>query len=54
VPAAASAAESVSLDHPEPKIVHPDVTPNPPSPVVPSPELQPDNGSPPSRDVPPR
>jgi hypothetical protein len=54
VPAAASAAESGPLDHPEPKIVHPDVTPNPPSPVVPSPELQPGNGSPPSRDVPPR
>ena len=54
VPAAASAAESVPLDHPEPKIVHPEVTPNPPSPVVPSPELQPGNGSPPSRDVPPR
>ena len=52
VPAAASA--SVPLDHPEPKIVHPDVTPNPPSPVVPSPELQPGNGPPPSRDVPPR
>jgi hypothetical protein len=54
VPAAASAAESVPLDHPEPKIVHPDVTPNPPSPVMPSPELQPGNGLPPSRDVPPR
>src|SRR5712672_3615140 len=54
VPAAASAAESVPLHHPEPKIVHPEVTPNPPSPVVPSPELQPGNGSPPSRDVPPR
>jgi hypothetical protein len=54
VPAAASAAESVPLDHPEPKIVHPDVTPNPPSPVVSSPELQPGNGSPPSRDAPPR
>jgi hypothetical protein len=54
VPAAASAAESVPLDHPELKIVHPDVTPNPPSPVVPSPELQPGSGSPPSSDVPPR
>jgi hypothetical protein len=52
VPAAASA--SVPLDHPEPKIVHPGITPNPPSPVVPSPELQLGNGSPPSRDVPPR
>jgi hypothetical protein len=54
VPAAASAAESVPRDHPEPKIVHPEVTPNPPSPVVPSPELQPGSGSPPSSDVPPR
>jgi hypothetical protein len=54
VPAAASAAESVPLDHPERKIVHPDVKPNPPSPVMPSPELQPGNGLPPSRDVPPR
>jgi len=53
-PAAASAAESMPLEHPEPKIVHPDVTPNPPSPVVPSPELQPGDGSPPSSDVPPR
>ncbi len=54
VPAAAPIAESVPLERPEPKIVHPDVTPNPPSPVVTSPELQPGNGSPPSRDVPPR
>jgi len=54
VPAAAPVAESAPLERPEPKIVHPDVTPNPPSPVVTSPELQPGNGSPPSRDVPPR
>jgi hypothetical protein len=54
VPAATPAAESAPLDHTEPKIVHPHVTPNPPSPVVPSPELQPGDGSPPSRDVPPR
>ena len=53
-PAAASAAESMPLKHPEPKIVHPDVTPNPPSPVVRSPELQPGDGSPPSSDGPPR
>ena len=53
-PAAASAAESMPLEHPEPKIVHPDVTPNPPSPVVRSPELQPGDGSPPSSDGPPR
>ena len=54
VPAAASVAESVLLDHPEPKIVHPDVTPGASSPVVPSPELQPGSGSPPSPDAPPR
>jgi hypothetical protein len=54
VPAAASAAESVPPGHAEPQIVHPEVTPNPPSPVVPSPELQPGNTSPPSSDVPPR
>ncbi len=42
VPAAASVAEP------------PDVTPSAPSPVVPSPELQPGNGSPPSPDAPPR
>jgi len=52
--AAASAAESVPLDHPEPKIAHPDVTPSASSPVVPSPELQPGTGSPPSPDAPPR
>jgi hypothetical protein len=54
VPAAAPVAESAPLERPEPKIVHPDVTPNPPSPVVPSPELQPGSGSPPSPDAPPR
>jgi hypothetical protein len=52
--ASASAAESVPLDHPEPKIAHPDVTPNASSPVVPSPELEPGTGSPPSPDAPPR
>ena len=62
VPPAASVAESVLLDHPEPKIVHPEVAPNEPSsepttepsPEVPSPGLQPGNGSAPSPDVPPR
>ena len=54
VPAAAPVAESAPLERPEPKIVHPDVTPNPPSPVVPSPELQPGSGSPPSSGAPPR
>src|SRR5258705_3589960 len=52
-PPAASATESVPPDQSRPKIVHADVTPNPPSPVVTSQELQPGNGSPPSRDVPP-
>jgi hypothetical protein len=54
VPAAASVAESVLLDHPEPKIVHPEVTPAGPSPEIPSPGLQPGNGPPPSPDTPPR
>jgi hypothetical protein len=53
-PVAVPVAEPVPLDHLEPKIVQPEVTPSAPSPVVPSPELQPGNGSPPSRDVPPR
>jgi hypothetical protein len=53
-PAAASAPEPVALDHTEPRIVHRDVTPNPPSPVVPSPELQPGTSLPPSSEAPPR
>jgi hypothetical protein len=53
-PAAAPVVEAVPLDHPEPKIVHPEVTPAGPSPEVPSPGLQPGDGSPPSPDVPPR
>src|SRR5258706_2924448 len=53
-PAAAPVAVSAPLERPEPKIVHPDVTPNPPSPVVTSPDLQPGNGSPPSPYVTPR
>jgi hypothetical protein len=52
VPAAAAVAESVLLDHPEPKIAHPDIALNAPSPEVPSPGLQPGNGSPPSPDTP--
>jgi hypothetical protein len=52
-PPAASVAETVLRDHPEPKIVHPDVTGGP-SPQVPSPELQPGDGSPPSPDAPRR
>jgi hypothetical protein len=76
-PAAASVAEAVLMDHPEPKmvepkmvepkisepkisepkivepeIVHPSDTPNVPSLEVPSPGLQPGNGSPPSPDEP--
>jgi hypothetical protein len=53
-PVAVPVAEPAPKDHPEPKIVQPDVTPSAPSPVVPSPELQPGNGPPASRDVPPR
>jgi len=53
VPAAASVAESVLLDHPQPKIVQPAVTPSEASPEVPSPELQPHNASPPP-EPPPR
>src|SRR5882724_12777884 len=45
-------AESVSPDHPEPKVVHADVTPNGPSPEVQSPGLQPGDGSSPSPDAP--
>ena len=46
VPPAASVAESVLLDHPEPKSAHAAVTPMRPSPEVPSPGLQPGDGSP--------
>jgi hypothetical protein len=53
-PAAASVAESVRLDHPEPKIAHSDVAPSGPSAQVPSPELQPGDGSPASPDAPRR
>jgi hypothetical protein len=54
VPAAAAVAESVLLDRPEPKIVHPEVAPGGPSPEVASPGLQPGNGSPASPEKPPR
>jgi hypothetical protein len=53
-PSAASVVEAVRLDHPEPKIVHADVTPAASSPEVPSPDLQPGDGLPPSPDAPPR
>jgi hypothetical protein len=52
VPAAASVAESVLLDHPEPTLAHPE-TANTRSPEVSSPGLQPGQGSTPARDAPP-
>jgi hypothetical protein len=53
VPAPA-VAEPVLLDHPEPTFAHSVVeTSNVPSPQVPSPELQPDDGSPRPSDAPP-
>jgi hypothetical protein len=51
-PAPAPVAEPVPVEHPEPKIVHADVSPAATSPEVPSPELQPGNSSPPSPDAP--
>jgi len=53
VPAAASVAEAVLLDHPQPQAVHPEVALASPSPEVPSPELQPGNGLPRPPDAPP-
>jgi hypothetical protein len=52
VPATASVAESVRLDHPQPKIVDPEVVPAGPSPEVMSPGLQPGHGSPRPPDAP--
>ena len=52
-PVAAPVVESGPLDRPEPKVVA-DVTPAEPSPDVPSPGLQPSDGSSPSPDAPPR
>jgi hypothetical protein len=52
VPAAASVAESVLLDHPEPTLAQPAAAPNMVSPEVPSPGLQP--GGAPSPDTPRR
>ncbi len=64
VPPAASVAESVLLDHPEPKPVHPTNPPDAPaarvpsaempSPEVPSPGIQPGSGSPDKPDTPQR
>lgn len=48
-PSAQSVAESVLMDHPAPKPVQ-----GAPSPEIPSPQLQPGNGSPSSPDAPPR
>jgi hypothetical protein len=44
-PSAASVAESVLLDHPKPNPVQPAATTTEPSPTIPSPELQPRDGS---------
>ncbi|WP_439359470.1 hypothetical protein [Bradyrhizobium sp. DASA03007] len=48
-PSAQSVAESVLMDHPAPKPVQ-----GAPSPEIPSPQLQPGNGTPSSPDTPPR
>jgi hypothetical protein len=53
-PAATPAAESVALDHPEPTLAQPVIVPDPASPEVPSPGLQPGSGSHPSPDTPQR
>jgi hypothetical protein len=50
----APAAESVLQDHAEPEVTRPDVVSHAPSPEVPSPGLQPGNGSVSSPDTPPR
>ena len=52
VPAAASVAESVLLDRPQPTIVHPEVTPAGASPELVSPGSSPGDGSPRSPDTP--
>jgi hypothetical protein len=58
VPAAASVAEAVLMDHPEPKIVEPKIVqpasaaPSVPPLEEPSPGLHPSNGSPPSPEEP--
>jgi hypothetical protein len=54
VPPAASAVESVLLDHARRKIADVDAAPRGQSPQVSSPELQPGNGSPPAPDNLPR
>jgi hypothetical protein len=54
MPPAASVAESVLLDHAPPKIANADAASGGPSQQVPSPRLQPGNGSPSSPDTLPR
>ncbi len=54
VPAAASVAEAVLLDHPEPKLAQSAAASNAASPEIPSPELQPGNGSQASPEAPSR
>jgi hypothetical protein len=54
VPAAASVAESILLDHPEPALAHPEAASPAPSPEISSPGLQPGEGSPPPQAAPPR
>jgi hypothetical protein len=53
MPAAASVAESVLLDHPEPTLAHPEAASHTHSPEVLSPGLQPGESSPPPRDTSP-
>jgi hypothetical protein len=53
-PSAASVAESVPPDRPEPSLAQPAATANAASPEVPSPGLQPGNGARPSTDEPSR
>jgi hypothetical protein len=53
-PSAASVAESVLLDHPQPRTSQPAPATGEPSPQIPSPELQPDAGPAPSSETPQR
>lgn len=53
-PPATPVAESVALHRPEPTFAQPAIVPDPASPEVPSPGLQPGNGSHPSPDTPQR
>jgi hypothetical protein len=54
VPPAATVAESVLLDRPQPANSHPAVDATQPSPEIRAPGLQPDGGAHPSPDTPPR